>query len=68
MAEGGPVELEKTLVQVLLDEIPQVDRYERSYMHRDVVGYVLASSKLDLVLTMSLDGHLKIWRKVHCLI
>ncbi|XP_026320592.1 peptidylprolyl isomerase domain and WD repeat-containing protein 1 isoform X2 [Hyposmocoma kahamanoa] len=38
------------------------ETYERSYMHRDVVTFVVMT-KTDFVITASQDGHLKFWKK-----
>ena len=37
--------------------------YEKSYMHRDIVDGVYASIETDFIITTSLDGHLKFWKK-----
>ena len=43
--------------------MPTGKRYEKSFMHRDVVSHVLASPKHEMVFTGSVDGHLKFWKK-----
>ncbi|XP_068338529.1 peptidyl-prolyl cis-trans isomerase CYP71-like isoform X1 [Pyrus communis] len=45
-----------------LDALPSALMYEKSYMHRDVVTHVAVSSA-DFVVTGSIDGHLKFWKK-----
>ncbi|CAN6695481.1 unnamed protein product [Malus baccata var. baccata] len=45
-----------------LDALPSAQMYEKSYMHRDVVTHVAVSSA-DFVVTGSVDGHLKFWKK-----
>ncbi|RXH83481.1 hypothetical protein DVH24_005734 [Malus domestica] len=45
-----------------LDALPSAQMYEKSYMHRDVVTHV-AVSTADFVVTGSIDGHLKFWKK-----
>lgn len=37
-------------------------------MHRDVVNNILTSTKQNLIITSSIDGHIKFWRKVFCLV
>ena len=37
--------------------------YERSFMHRDTVTHAAVAGPADFVLTASVDGHLKFWRK-----
>jgi len=48
--------------RVYLENVPSADRYYRSFMHRDVVSHV-AVTKTHFLLTASVDGHLKIWKK-----
>ncbi|RIA92413.1 peptidyl-prolyl cis-trans isomerase cyp15 [Glomus cerebriforme] len=48
--------------QTYLERLPSADMYERSYMHRDVLNFV-ASTKTDFIITTSVDGHLKFWKK-----
>ena len=37
-------------------------------MHKDVVNNILISSKRDLIITISIDGHVKFWEKVFQLV
>ncbi len=37
-------------------------------MHRDVVTNIITSNKTDMIITFSVDGHIKFWRKVFHLI
>nr|XP_039258573.1 peptidylprolyl isomerase domain and WD repeat-containing protein 1-like [Styela clava] len=48
--------------QVFLHNLPSTDRYERSYMHRDALTHV-AVAKSDFIITTSIDGHVKFWKK-----
>ncbi|GBP50529.1 Peptidylprolyl isomerase domain and WD repeat-containing protein 1 [Eumeta japonica] len=45
-----------------LENLPSSETYERSYMHRDVVTYVVVT-KTDFIITGSQDGHVKFWKK-----
>jgi len=47
----------------LLEALPSGERYECSYMHRDVVTHV-ATTTTDFVVTGSRDGHVKLWKKM----
>ncbi|CAE6448309.1 unnamed protein product [Rhizoctonia solani] len=38
------------------------DRYSKSFMHRDVLNYVIMT-KTGFLITTSVDGHLKFWKK-----
>jgi peptidylprolyl isomerase domain and WD repeat-containing protein 1 len=37
-------------------------------MHRDTVHFVLSSTSKNLIITASIDGHLKFWRKSFILV
>jgi len=45
-----------------LDNLPCCERYEKSFMHRDVVTHV-AVTKTEFICTASTDGHVKFWKK-----
>jgi len=47
-----------------LERLPSAERYEWSYMHRDVVTHVQVTAS-DFVATASADGVLKFWKKVN---
>ncbi|KAI0225069.1 Peptidyl-prolyl cis-trans isomerase cyp15, partial [Massospora cicadina] len=48
--------------RLYLDQLPTCPVYERSYMHREVLSSVQVASH-DFLVTSSLDGHLKFWKK-----
>ncbi|CAE6512134.1 unnamed protein product [Rhizoctonia solani] len=48
--------------RLFLDHLPSADRYSKSFMHRDVLNYVLMT-KTGYLITTSVDGHLKFWKK-----
>lgn len=48
--------------KVYLDNLPNAEAYEKSYMHRDVISHI-AVVKTDFVITASCDGHVKFWKK-----
>lgn len=37
-------------------------------MHRDIVNNILVSTKTDMIITFSIDGHIKFWKKVFHLV
>ena len=37
--------------------------YEKSFMHRDTVTQVAVAQDQDFLITGSIDGHLKFWKK-----
>ncbi|VDM56400.1 unnamed protein product [Angiostrongylus costaricensis] len=45
-----------------LRSIPSATQYEKSFMHRDVITHVI-STETDFIITASVDGHLKFWKK-----
>lgn len=46
----------------LLEDLPAAERYERSYMHRDVL-FSVHSTPTMFIVTASVDGHVKFWKK-----
>ncbi|OBZ73057.1 Peptidyl-prolyl cis-trans isomerase cyp15 [Grifola frondosa] len=52
----------KKKCKVYLDHLPSTDRYSKSFMHQDVVNFCIMT-KTDFLLTTSVDGHLKLWKK-----
>jgi peptidylprolyl isomerase domain and WD repeat-containing protein 1 len=37
-------------------------------MHRDIINNIIASNKQNLIITSSIDGHIKFWKKTFSLI
>ncbi|XP_017837331.1 peptidylprolyl isomerase domain and WD repeat-containing protein 1 isoform X2 [Drosophila busckii] len=48
---------------IYLENLPNAESYERSYMHRDVITH-LVCTKTEFLITASLDGHIKFWKKM----
>ncbi|KAJ9074160.1 Peptidyl-prolyl cis-trans isomerase cyp15 [Entomophthora muscae] len=48
--------------KLYLEQLPTCPVYERSYMHREVLSSIQVASH-DFLVTSSLDGHLKFWKK-----
>lgn len=46
----------------ILEHLPCAKMYEKSYMHRDAIDYVIAT-RVGFVITVSADGHVKFWKK-----
>ncbi|CAE6520832.1 unnamed protein product [Rhizoctonia solani] len=57
MAEDGP-----TQGAAKKKRKGDADRYSKSFMHRDVLNYVIMT-KTGFLVTTSVDGHLKFWKK-----
>ena len=50
--------------KVFLENLPDADCYEHSFMHRDIVTHVAVSKTAEFVMTASTDGHVKFWKKM----
>lgn len=49
--------------QIYLENLPNAECYEKSYMHRDVITHLVVT-KSDFIITGSIDGHIKFWKKM----
>ena len=49
--------------KLYLSHLPSAERYAKSFMHRDVLNFVTVTHGTDFVVTTSVDGHLKLWKK-----
>lgn len=65
MAEGdekeNPVPLKRQRTHAPPPDLPSAARYEKSYMHRDILVHVFVAGKI--VVTISNDGVVKFWDK-----
>ena len=50
--------------QVYLDNLPCGQMYEMSLMHRDIVTHIVVSKISEFIITGSIDGHVKFWKKM----
>ncbi|KAG1822732.1 uncharacterized protein BJ212DRAFT_1444982 [Suillus subaureus] len=48
--------------KLYLDHLPDAEQYYKSYMHRDFLSFVVVT-KTGFIITTSVDGHLKFWKK-----
>merc|ERR1719235_1297974 len=74
-SEGGPMPAAAPAVQqvkkkkvlknpeVYLNNLPKGEMYEKSFMHRDSVIFAVCSLKTGFIVTGSIDGHIKFWKK-----
>ncbi|EPQ27828.1 uncharacterized protein PFL1_04573 [Pseudozyma flocculosa PF-1] len=46
-----------------LSHLPSADRYYKSLMHRDTINFVTLTAHTDFLITSSVDGHVKFWKK-----
>src|SRR5271169_3916012 len=46
-----------------LDRLPSSTRYTKSFMHRDTLTYVTVTPLTDFIITTSVDGAVKFWKK-----
>ncbi|WFC99124.1 peptidylprolyl isomerase [Malassezia yamatoensis] len=49
--------------QLYLSQLPMASRYMKSLMHRDTINFVSVTRHTDFVITTSVDGHVKFWKK-----
>ncbi|KAJ1927228.1 Peptidyl-prolyl cis-trans isomerase cyp15 [Tieghemiomyces parasiticus] len=63
-ADAPPAKKRRVLPheRLYLATLPSADMYERSYMHRDILNYTTVSNT-GFIMTTSVDGHLKFWKK-----
>ncbi|KAG5636191.1 hypothetical protein H0H81_008897 [Sphagnurus paluster] len=61
---GGAKKKRKVLPheRLYLEHLPDTDQYYKSFMHRDTVNFSVVT-KTDFLITTSVDGHLKLWKK-----
>ena len=65
----NPRKLQKMdLYDLLMENIPTSENYEISYMHRDVVNHIGVGTKCEYIITTSIDGHVKFWKKAFILV
>ncbi|KAI0320530.1 peptidyl-prolyl cis-trans isomerase [Amylostereum chailletii] len=64
VAEGVAKKKRKVLPheRLYLEHLPSADRYYKSFMHRDVINFCVVT-KTEFIVTTSVDGHLKLWKK-----
>ncbi|XP_068142122.1 peptidylprolyl isomerase domain and WD repeat-containing protein 1 [Drosophila tropicalis] len=64
-ASAVPAKKKKVLPyeHIYLENLPNAESYERSYMHRDVITHVVCT-KTEFLITASIDGHIKFWKKM----
>ncbi|KAK9491725.1 hypothetical protein V1508DRAFT_373323 [Lipomyces doorenjongii] len=58
-SEGAFLKHEK----IYLDNMPSFERYTKSFMHRDNLCFVKVATDTNFVITLSVDGILKFWKK-----
>ena len=47
-----------------LQSLPSSSYYEKSYMHRDFITHISIARSTDFLITGSIDGHVKLWKKM----
>ncbi|KAL4069951.1 hypothetical protein V8B97DRAFT_2104546 [Scleroderma yunnanense] len=48
--------------KLYLEHLPNADQYYKSFMHRDALNFCVMT-KTEFLVTTSVDGHLKLWKK-----
>lgn len=49
---------------LFIDNLPSMESYEKSFMHRDTITHILVTPKTDFIISASCDGHIKFWKKL----
>lgn len=49
--------------KLYLAALPQATRYSKSLMHRDTISFVTMTPHTDFLITSSVDGVVKFWKK-----
>ncbi|KAF8895489.1 peptidyl-prolyl cis-trans isomerase [Infundibulicybe gibba] len=64
VAEGAMKKKRKVLPheRLYLEHLPSADQYFKSFMHRDTINFCVVT-KTDFLITTSVDGYLKLWKK-----
>ena len=64
-SEAERIKRRKTLQheRLYMDQLPCADRYVKSLMHRDTINFVQVTPHTDFIITTSVDGHVKFWKK-----
>ncbi|KIY62048.1 peptidyl-prolyl cis-trans isomerase [Cylindrobasidium torrendii FP15055 ss-10] len=68
-----PAEVEEQLIakkkrkvlpheKLYLEHLPDANQYYKSFMHRETINFCVVT-KTDFLITTSVDGHLKLWKK-----
>lgn len=60
----GPTKKRVKFGKLHLDLLPCAGMYEKSYMHRKNVSFVAATPNTNYIITTSIDGHVKFWKKL----
>lgn len=60
------IKIKKTLPfeKTYIDALPSGSSYEHSFMHRDIVTHVAVAKSAEFIITGSVDGHVKFWKKM----
>lgn len=46
-----------------MDLLPSAEKFEKSLMHKAYIAHILAFERQNFIVTASIDGHLKFWKK-----
>ena len=59
----APQKVQKVVENELYNIPSDTQRYEVSYMHKDIVNHILVAVKYEFIITISIDGFVKFWKK-----
>lgn len=48
--------------RMALQELPEGQRYSKSFMHAETISFVHSTINTNFVITASIDGHVKFWK------
>lgn len=54
--------LDEEFERLYLQNLPIAENYEKSFMHRDLITHLVVTPT-DFIITGSIDGHIKFWKK-----
>ncbi|EAA10133.4 AGAP008660-PA [Anopheles gambiae str. PEST] len=49
--------------KLYIENLPDAECYEKSFMHRDTITHLVVT-KSEFIVTVSVDGHVKFWKKM----
>lgn len=56
---------DQNLLKLSLDNLPISNFYESSYMHKDYINNIICVNSLSLIISISIDGVIKFWKKLY---
>jgi peptidylprolyl isomerase domain and WD repeat-containing protein 1 len=54
---------QRSIAEVFGENLPRCDLYEKSFLHKELLTFVLSAPRKDLIFTFSDEGVIKFWKK-----